>query len=450
MSSKMMNSAGRPSLQLGRGIDTMIGSPMGVAIVPDEAKIDPNNSGQIVSYDISVIESSTELEDSLGLSVGAEMRYGLFSASGKFEMREKSQYKGFATYVLAKCDVRNPPVGLFDPGAKPEAAGYVDRGDTFRKAYGDGFVRAALTGGEFYVLLEIVHDETSTQKSLAASVQAEYNGFVGGGEVNFEMSAETKSKWSQSQTRIVQYQASGTGVNTSVVSDPDEVMVRLKEFPQIVKDNPVSIQVEVASYDTIPQLQANLEARSALRAALDDCARKKISYKQIIDELDFFLTGQNRSLFLDPPSDDEVQITKTKYTKAWNAVAEHAIALMESGTPIGMFEEPADLLPIRLNRILSAVEETEVVVPFVLGRSLDEAKQQMNQAGLVAIPRARDLGQDNSTPRFQVLAVSPPEGSSTKKGDQVFLDYAHRKSEFILAMERDRIDALVSLVSFAR
>jgi hypothetical protein len=80
-------------------------------------------------------------------------------------MREKSQYKSFATYALAKCDVRNPPVGLFDPRPKPDAEQFVDRGDVFRKAYGDGFVRAALTGGEFYLLLEMFARKPARSKA---------------------------------------------------------------------------------------------------------------------------------------------------------------------------------------------------------------------------------------------------------------------------------------------
>jgi len=47
---------------------------VGLAVVPDGPKVDPNNSGQIVDYGVSIVESSSELEDSLGLSIGAEMR----------------------------------------------------------------------------------------------------------------------------------------------------------------------------------------------------------------------------------------------------------------------------------------------------------------------------------------------------------------------------------------
>jgi hypothetical protein len=209
---------------------------LGLAVVPDDPKVDPNNSGQIANYDASIIESSSELEDSLKLSIGAEMRYGLFSAAGKFEMREKSQYKSFATYALAKCDVRNPPVGFFDPRPKPDAEQFWIGGEVFRKAHGNGFVRAALTGGEFYLLLEIVHEETSTQKSIAASVQAEYNGFIAGGEASSALTNETKSKLGQSQIRIVQHQASGSGVNTSIVTAVDGVMQRLKAFPRAIRE----------------------------------------------------------------------------------------------------------------------------------------------------------------------------------------------------------------------
>ena len=134
MAARYMSSAGRPSLQPGLGVGTRTGSPLGLAVVPDDPKVDPNNSGQIVNDDASIIESSSELEDSLKLSIGAEMRYGLFSAAGKFEMREKSQYKSFAIRVGEMRRAQPPPVGFFDPRPKPDAEQFVDRGRRVQKS----------------------------------------------------------------------------------------------------------------------------------------------------------------------------------------------------------------------------------------------------------------------------------------------------------------------------
>jgi hypothetical protein len=40
----------------------------------------------------------------------------------------------------------------------------------------------------------------------------------------------------QSQIRIVQYQVSGSGVNTSIFTDVDGVMQRLKAFPRPMRE----------------------------------------------------------------------------------------------------------------------------------------------------------------------------------------------------------------------
>ncbi len=445
-----MNSAGRASLQLGRGVDSLTGTPLGVAVIPDQPQIDSNNSGQIVNYDVSIIESSEELEESMGLSIGAEMRYGLFSASGKFEMKEKAQYKSFATYVLAKCDVRNPPVGLFDPGAKEEARRIRDIATNFSRAYGDCFVRSALTGGEFYVVIEIVHQDRNVQKSLAASLQAEYNGFIAGGAIDVQMSVETKQKASSSLLRIIQYQAAGTGVTTNLVSNADQAMTRLKAFPQIVKDNPVSIQVELASYDTIPQLQPNIVRRENLKEWLNECARKRAAYKQTIDELDFLLTGQNRQFFTEPPEDDLAQEWRRIYTRAWNKVMAHAASLAEGEATSG-FEEPEGLPVVRLKRVEPVLEATEVDVPQVENLPLASAQQLLSAIGLCPVPAARTVpASDMTTPRSVVLSQSPPASAKLPQGANVRLDYAVTEGRFKLRLDIADQRQLVSKVAVAR
>jgi hypothetical protein len=204
---------------------------MGVAVIPDEARIDALNAGQKVSYDVAIIESASELSSALGISASAEMRYGLFSASGSLELSEKAQYKTAATYVLARCNVENAPVQLFDPAAKESAVKLKDNPSNFRRAFGDTFVRAAIAGGQFYALLEIIHKDTQKQKSLAASIQAEYNGYIGSAEAKFEMKKETQQLTRESSFRILQYQASGQDVETTLVQDTNAVIERLKAFP---------------------------------------------------------------------------------------------------------------------------------------------------------------------------------------------------------------------------
>ncbi|MGS1079942.1 PASTA domain-containing protein [Pseudoxanthomonas beigongshangi] len=450
MAVRYMNSAGRAALQLGRGIDTTTGTPLGVAIQPEAGQVDPHNSGQTVSYDVTIIETSEELEESLGLSIGAEMRYGLFSASGKFEMSEKTQYKSFATYLLAKCEVRNPPVGMYDPKGKPAAADIVNIEDRFRRAYGDAFVRSALTGGEFYIIIEIVHTDTNVQKSMAASLQAEYNGFLVSGGVDFNLSEDMRHRMSSAQTRIIQYQASGSGVTCSLVNDVAGALNRLKAFPQIALDNPVAIQVELASYDTIPELQGNPWTRANLRERLDDCARKRARYKQVVDELDFFLTSDNRQYFSDPPADEDARAWKASYASALNKVMSHAEGLAEGGIDTG-FEEAADLPTVRLKRIIAPPEATIVQVPDLTHTPLAAAQSHLAALGLVAQPNSRSVPEaDVATPRMQVLGQAPAPQTPVAKGSSVRLDYAVTRSKWLKPLlEIDRV-RLVNRVHFAQ
>lgn len=435
MLTQMMNAAGKPALQLGRGVDSTTGSALGVAIAPDDPKIDPNNSGQHVNYNVSIIESSDELSSALGLSAGAEMRYGLFSAEGTVDLQEKSEFKSFATYVLATCDVLNPPVGLFNPSPQKAAQDLKDNPQSFRRGFGDTFVRSVITGGQFYALLEIVHKESLVQKSLATSIEGKYNGFLTDAQVDVKFTDDEQKQMAESQFRILQYQASGQGVETSLVRDTEAVIGRLKEFPQTVLQHPVAIQVELASYDTIPELQPNLIRQQALEDALEDCARKRLYYKSVMNDCAFYLEGTNSQFFQSPTSADIVQNWSRAYTDACNAVTKHAISISDGSVDEShlMFDPPTNLPAASFTRVPSTQADV-VSVPSVLGLGIDEAQARIRQVGLLPIPSPVDMSpQDPGSDRI-VLSQNPKDGS-VQKNTGITLVYAQKKSQINLNLD---------------
>ncbi|MGO4776546.1 PASTA domain-containing protein, partial [Lysobacter sp. 2RAB21] len=289
---------------------------------------------------------------------------------------------------------------------------------------------AALTGGEFYVIVEIVHSEVQVQKSLAASLQAEYNAFFSSAEISFSLSTDTKSKASQSQLRVIQYQASGVGVEVSIVTDVAGVMDRLKDFPRIAQAHPISVQVELAPYASIPGLQSNELAKFELREYLDDCARKRTTYKQVIDELDFLLAGQNRAYFESPPDDEEARQWRTAYTEAWGKVMAHATRLTEGGD-ITPYLEVAGLPTVRLKRRVQPAAGDQVAVPSLVGTQVDTARDMLSAVGLLPMPMPRTVSaSDKTTARLTVLSQSPAAQALAAKGAQVQLDYAVNASRF--------------------
>ncbi|MFQ6329136.1 hypothetical protein ACLMAL_23780 [Nocardia sp. CWNU-33] len=58
-------------------------------------------SGQQATYSFDMVETHGALMDTLGLSMQASGRYGIFSAEGKFALPEKSSYNSQSTMATA-------------------------------------------------------------------------------------------------------------------------------------------------------------------------------------------------------------------------------------------------------------------------------------------------------------------------------------------------------------
>jgi hypothetical protein len=71
-------------------------------------KVDPGESGQIVSGQAVIINSHEEVMDAIGVSIRVSGRYALSTASAKFDYSKSTGYNSTSTFVLAKASVVNP------------------------------------------------------------------------------------------------------------------------------------------------------------------------------------------------------------------------------------------------------------------------------------------------------------------------------------------------------
>jgi hypothetical protein len=311
--------------EIGMGFNSESGLAVGTALegftVPEPVL------GQVVSSSITIINSHEELMSKMNMSFAAQGRYGFFSGSAKAEFSDSTNFNSTSTFVHARCVVRNPIKRGRGFRVKEEAKTLLDsnRFDEFKRAFGDSFVRGLQTGGEFYSVIRITSVSTTTQSSLAASLQAEANGLLASGSFQAAFETATKEESTRSEFEATMFQMAGSGPTISPVAEISDVIARFKSFPTIVAAAPVAYETEVATYDTLPlPLPTPVEQEDFLLAMLD-AREKKLRYIQTRNDLDF--ARRNPVFFEGLPSNDVLVAASNVYTKLINAVMAHAIKL---------------------------------------------------------------------------------------------------------------------------
>ena len=85
-------------MELGLGFDDLTGAVRSLAAIDFDAPgAAAEDLGMTGHYDTSLVRTAEELYESLGVSVAAEGRYGLFSASAKVDFAESSRFSSTAT-----------------------------------------------------------------------------------------------------------------------------------------------------------------------------------------------------------------------------------------------------------------------------------------------------------------------------------------------------------------
>lgn len=282
-----------PGMNYGMGVNLLTGDIAGKAIKPIENNkeiSEPTNAGgQTVSYDLVQINSMEELYSSIGMSVEASGRYGLFNASAKAKYANESKFNSQSTFLMARCVVMNAFTQIEDPQIKDEAVSLFQNEKKFRDRYGDSYVRGMQTGGEFFVLISITSSTKEEQQSIAASLKAAYGTKPANIQGGLELSADTKSKISRSEIRISTYQRGGRGEGQALVETVEAAIERLKVFPSHVEANPVPYEVQVAHYYTLPcpEETQNLVDLENQKFALEEYARNQLRYISLRNDVEF-------------------------------------------------------------------------------------------------------------------------------------------------------------------
>lgn len=314
--------------QIGQGFNFDSRENVGTGLLVASISEDPSADGQVVRTSFNSVSTQDSLMESLGISVSADARYGLFSGGAKFDFAQSHAVNSFSSFVVGLCEVHNATRHGHEFQLTPNAQALVTAGNMkdFKTAFGDMFVRSLKTGGEFYVVAQITSVSEEQQSKMAASLHAECNGLVGGGSFQAAFNTAMEKTNGRCEVTVFMSQAGGIGAQTSFTGpDTAKILERLSTFPQSAHDHPVGYEVEIATYDTIPITVASPEEREDRNIVLADCLAQKGKFLKALSDLDF-LVSPNADMFFDNlPAPTEITKLAEQYRSALNGLMAHAV-----------------------------------------------------------------------------------------------------------------------------
>jgi hypothetical protein len=320
-------------MDFGMGVNLVEGGIAGKAVEVGPITAPTGASGLTVSYNMQLISTVEDLYDSIGVSVSAGGRYGLFSAHGKVQYAKEVKFNSQSTFLLARCFVEKAFEQCEDATLKPEAGDLLKRDkEGFQERFGDGFVRGMLKGGEFHVVIALASISRSQQEEVAASLQAKYGGLFTEVDVDVQMDDKTKQEMSRTELNVTTFQRGGTGPETSFTKDVEDVMARLKAFPAIVEANPVSYGVQVASYTTLdlPEGPSPI-AIEAQSDRLSEYAQVQVRLQSLRNDVEFMQL--HRDFYKEPPALDRLNAWQEAFGSQLDKVTAQAVSC--SRDPVG-------------------------------------------------------------------------------------------------------------------
>ncbi len=328
--------------EIGQGFNFESREAVGTGLSVANVSEDPNANGQIVRTSFNSVTTQESLMESLGVSVSADARYGLFSGGAKLDFAQSHAVNSYSSFIAGRCEVHNATRHGHGFHLTQEAETLVTNGNqkAFKTAFGDMFVRSLKTGGEFYIVARITSASEEHQSKMAASLHAEYNGLAASG--SFKASFDTAMKETQSRCEVTVFmsQAGGIGSQASFTGpDATRILERLSTFPQSVLDHPVGYEAELATYDTIPIPVLSPEENEDRNIVLADCLAHKLNYLKALSDLQFLLGPNAGTFFGDLPPTAELANMEKQYRTALNGLMAHAIKVAKGQmSPPQLFE----------------------------------------------------------------------------------------------------------------
>ncbi|GAB4269217.1 MAG: hypothetical protein Kow0029_05110 [Candidatus Rifleibacteriota bacterium] len=278
-SNDYMNYIDNSSLDIGSGFDFINRTVKRSAIVPFKP-VYVSDGGQDVEYTLEYVESSDDFSNYMEIDADGSIDGIVNSASARTKFLSESEANSYSMNFVVRVKVINgtkriPTANYFlNKEAKELLANDKDPLKVrFHQAYGDRYVSAITTGGEYIGLINIETSSIQDKKQLEAELNASGLSWNAHAEFKGQMEKISKTR----KVTVKNYIRGGHGIQGA--SDVDKMMEIASNFPKAVFNAGVPLKVELSPYTDFVEYTGSSESLSdETRFALQDLNHIYVDY----------------------------------------------------------------------------------------------------------------------------------------------------------------------------
>src|SRR6516165_8303669 len=225
----------------GVGADLMSGSPMS-EVVNDTHTGVADAHGANVQFRVRRIQTTSELEQSLGLDVDASFGSAMFGAGVKERLAfvKSAGIQASSLFMTVTVQVTLEFLSIDAPVLTTDAASIADRPDVFDSRFGNMFVRGISRGGLFIGILRIETESTQDAESISNELSGTYGLFSADVKVKF---ANTIKKFRGSLFVTMYHEGGPTDLQIQDPADPAELLKCANDFLTSFQTRPADVAV---------------------------------------------------------------------------------------------------------------------------------------------------------------------------------------------------------------
>ncbi len=177
----------RDGYNFGVGADLLSGAPMNKSVISDEINSVAGAGGATVNFVVQRIQTTHDLEQSLGIDAEASYGSPSFGAgvSARFNFAKSAKIQSNSLFMTVTVTVKLRVLSIDSPTLTPEASKLVDRPDIFAQRFGNVFVRSLERGGIFIGVLRVDTSSSEESEKIDSELKGSYGLFSADAKVRF-------------------------------------------------------------------------------------------------------------------------------------------------------------------------------------------------------------------------------------------------------------------------
>lgn len=356
-------------MEFGCGYDALAGEVRSSAVTGTiPATFD---GGTETTFSLFKVERIEDFLETLSVSASANVQASFGKGGAKARFTKQVKIHDYSLYIALVVTVKKGTKILKNPALRKDAHQIlVQDKDRFRKLYGDEYLAAITSGGEFGAVLEIRTSSRDHQERLSTQISA--SGAMGttNGSASASFERFVKELVQNNQLIVTSYQRGGSDPNPVV--DPAKLIDKAIGFPSTVDDkNVFDFVAAFQSYDVLPPPDGVAVSPIDIQiqqTALDNIGTRRLRLLKLAGSIDYVL--QNHDEF---DSFDSSELT-LKLGEVQNSINALSKAASDCFADYRMCQLPTSILDVVV-KLPMRLDSTSIGAVDAVRKSAEEAQK---------------------------------------------------------------------------